>query len=86
MESKEFEFEEKTYEIRITCQNDSTRVKVFLNDKPANGYEYSVNIEVAFSFKNEYGYHPVLELIKTAESDVKNKFWEKYLEATKNNK
>ena len=82
MESKEFEFEGKTYEIRITSENGTTQVKAFLDDKPANGYEYSVNIEVAFSFKNEYGYHPVLELIKTAESDVRNRFWEKYLKAT----
>lgn len=83
MESKEFEFEGKNYETRITNKDGFTKVRVFLDDKPVNGYEYSVNIEVAFKFNKVYDYHPVLELIKTAESDVRNKFWEKYLQSIK---
>ena len=84
-ETKEFEFEGKTYEIRIVSDGWKTRIRVFLNNKPANGYEYSVELPIIIDAKRgKLPFDPKEELIKNAENDVKEKRYERYLEAVNN--
>jgi hypothetical protein len=84
-ETKEFEFENKSYEIRIVSDGWKTRIRVFLDGKPANGYEYSVELPVMINAKNgKLPFDPKEELIVNAENDVREKRYERYLEAVKN--
>jgi hypothetical protein len=81
-EKREFEFEGNKYEIRISSDGWTTNIRVFLNNKPANGYSYSVDLSIIIdSKKGKLPVDPVEDLIKTAENDIKEKRWEKYLEA-----
>ena len=68
-----FKFEGKNYEIKI-FQNDSRyTVRAFLNDAPANGYEYSVEEATSFDFSHYYGVSGVSHLIETAQADVESR-------------
>ena len=79
-DKKEFEFEGNKYEIRISSDGWTTNIRVFLNNKPANGYSYSVELPIVVDSKRgKLPMDPVEDLIKTAENDIKEKRWEKYL-------
>ncbi len=82
VKTRNFAFEGKVYEIRISVDGLRTNIRVFLYGEPANGYIYSVDLEVAFDAqKGELAFDPREDLIKTAENDVKEKKWEQYLQA-----
>lgn len=86
MKKKEFVFEDKNYEVRFWLQDDDETytVKVFLNNKPANGYNYNVSIEdVNDSKKGKFPQDLLKDLIDLAENDIKEKKWEKYIENMK---
>lgn len=83
-EKREFEFEGKIYETRISSDGWTTNIRVFLDGKPANGYTYSVELPVIVDAKKgKLPIDPKEDLIETAKNDVKEKRWEKYLEAIK---
>ena len=83
-ETREFGFDGKKYEVRIASDGHTTRIRTFLNGKPANGYTYSVDLITASEIKESLlSVDPVEELVKTAISDVKEKTWDRYLEAVK---
>jgi len=81
---RSFQHAGNTYEVRIAPDGHTFRVRAFLNDKPANGYTYSVEvltqIDAAMSGSIV---DPLEELIKAAEHDVKSGVWEKYVAAVK---
>ena len=81
---RSFQHTGNTYEIRIASDGHTTRVRVFINDKPANGYTYSVEtltqVDAAMSGSST---DPLEELIKLAEQDVKSGFWDQYVAAVK---
>ena len=77
-----FEHDEKTYEIRIASDGSTIRIQAFLNDKPANGYTYSVELLTQVDAQLSGALiDPIEELIKTAIASVKNGTWEKYVAA-----
>lgn len=79
---RSFDHDGKTYEIRIASDGHTIRIRAFLNDKPANGYTYSVEVltqgdaQISGALIN-----PIEELIKTTILNVKNGTWEKYAAA-----
>lgn len=85
MKKKEFVFEDKNYEVRFWLQDDETyTVKVFLNNEPANGYNYNVTIEdVNDTKKGNFPQDLLKDLIDLAENDIKEKKWEKYIKNMK---
>ena len=86
MEKKEFVFEDNNYEVRSWLQDDNETytVKVFLNNEPANGYNYDVSIEdINDSKKGKFPQALLKDLVDLAENDIKEKKWEKYIENMK---
>lgn len=78
MEKKEFVFEDKNYEVRFWLQDDNETytVKVFLNNEPANDYNYTVSIEnINDSKKGKFPQDLLKDLIDLAENDIKEKKW-----------
>ncbi len=83
-QSRDFEFEGKKYETRVWTDAEGTiNVRVYLEDKPVNGYEYLVHWDIPFGFQHKFGYHPAWDSIETAERDVKDKMWQKYVDAVR---
>ncbi len=76
-----FAFEGKLYDIRVVLDNDTYRVRVFLDNKPANGYEYTVEDITNVGFHLTHGFSAFEHLIGVAQNDVENKSWDKYLTA-----
>lgn len=77
-----FRHDGKEYEIRIQSDGNKINVRAYLNDKPANGYTYSVEVvDQVDAKKSGVLIDPVECLIETASSDVKNGIWEEYLAA-----
>ncbi len=61
------------------------RVRAFLDGRPANGFEYSVNVAVLMdAATQEYPANLVQTLVKTAEDDVKGGLWGIAVSAAKN--
>jgi hypothetical protein len=85
MEKKEFEYDGKQYEVRSWLQDDNEtyKVKVFTDNKPANGYNYSVSLEnVQDAKRDKYPQNLLKDLIELAEKDIREKKWEEYLKTT----
>lgn len=76
-----FEFEGKNYEVKIFQNGSRYTVRAFLNEVPANGYEYSVEETTNFDIWHYTDVSGVSHLIETAQADIKNKVWERYLAA-----
>ena len=81
VKTEPFEFDKKQYEIRIFSDGWEFAIQAYINDKPANGYTYSVKLPTAFDLKKAWGLDAVQELVKTAKSDIENRNWERYVEA-----
>ena len=82
---RSFEFEGKQYDIRVASDSDRYKVAVFHDNKRVNPYTYSVDFNTDFNFSVTQGMHAYSHLMDVAESDVRAKYWEKYLEAIKPN-
>ena len=81
-EKREFEFENKKYEIRISSDGWITNIRVFLDGKPANGYSYAVELPIILDAKHgKLPIDPKEDLIETAKRDIEEKRYERYLEA-----
>jgi hypothetical protein len=83
-EKRELKHNGVEYEIRITTDGQTTWVRAFRGDRPANGYQYSVTLEAqTLAVGTMYEGALVDSLAETAEDDVKNGRWEQYLAAVK---
>jgi hypothetical protein len=74
--SKPFEFERCRYEIRVVSDGERYKVAVFIGNQRANDYMYSADAIIV-----THGIHAYEHLMGIAESDVREKYWEKYLAA-----
>jgi hypothetical protein len=70
----------KNYEIRIFSDEYELAVKVFENEKQANGFRYCVTLPVAFNLNQNYGVQAMNALIEHAKNDVIEQRWETYWE------
>jgi hypothetical protein len=78
---KSFEFDGKQYEIYSIRDGDRITIKAFVDGSPANGYSYNVDYLTRISFEQKFGYNPVDNLIASAEDDIRNRLWERYVQA-----
>ncbi|MFL9709954.1 hypothetical protein [Methylobacillus sp. Pita1] len=77
-----FEHNGKTYEIRSAQDGGLIRVRAFLDGKPANGYEYTVElISVIDAKMAEFPVDLMGQLATTAANDVRQGYWEQYVAA-----
>ena len=72
----QFEFEEKTYEVRFVVEGSTTQIRVILDGKPANGYSYMVEMDT----REHSLADPVEEMVDTAITHIKEKSWERCME------
>jgi hypothetical protein len=81
MHSIPFTANEKNYEVRLTTDGATVRLRAFAKDegKPANGYIYSVDINTIHDLKVLAEIDVIKALIKTAQDDVIQKRWENLL-------
>lgn len=83
-QTRSFQHAGNTYETRIASDGHTIRVRVFINNRPANGYTYSVETLTQVDAAMQGGSNdPIEELIKAAEHDVKTGVWEQYVAAVK---
>jgi hypothetical protein len=81
-DTRAFQHNGRTYEIRIASDGATVRVRAFLDGRPANGFEYSVDIAVLVDAATQkYPPDLVETLVETAEVDVKDGLWERALAA-----
>jgi len=69
------------YEIRSMFDGHTLHVRAFKDNKPANGFTYSVSFEVAFDLKTTQGEDAAEILIEDAKRDIIEGRWERFLEA-----
>jgi hypothetical protein len=81
VKTKMFEFEGQHHEIRVVVIGTEFKIAVFLDGKRANGYTYSAEATTNIDMKLSHGVFAYEHLMEVAESDVRQKYWEKYLEA-----
>lgn len=81
---RSFDFEGRTYDIRVAAENGGYRVAVFRGDKRVNPYAYVAGFITDQDFVFTQGAHAYEHLMDIAESDVRARYWDKYLDATKN--
>jgi hypothetical protein len=75
-----FTHDGKHYEIRCAFDGYTIHVRPFLDGRPANGFEYSVDLPVAVDFRQWTGSSAVQPLIDSAKNDIVNGSWEKIQE------
>ena len=78
-----FDFEGKQYQVRVISDGVTIYVRAFADNKPANGYEYRVNIMTSFDLKRAMGLDAIKDLVVSAMDDIRLKRWEHLLEAIK---
>lgn len=74
-----FEFEDKSYEVRIYSEGWKFTVMAYLNGSPANGYKYSVDLPTAFDLQKIHNVDAIQKLVELAKEDIRNKTWERYV-------
>ena len=76
-----FSFEDKEYEVRVVSDGATIHVRVFHEDKPANGYSYQVDIFTAFDLNKLMGFDAIKDLVESAKEDVRKKRYERLLKS-----
>ena len=73
----------KQYEVRLSSTMSDCEIRVFHDDRPANGYCYRVSFENKFDLKVLTGQDMVKELARIAKDDVIERRYEQLLDALK---
>lgn len=73
----------KHYEVRLSSTGTEYELRVFCDDRPANGYSYRVSLENQCDLKVMNGQDMVKELAKIARDDVIERRYERLLDALK---
>ncbi len=74
-----FEFERKSYEVRIYSEGWKFTIRIYLDGNPVNGYKYSVDLPTAFDLHQIHNIDAIQKLVKLAKEDVQNKTWERFV-------
>lgn len=83
MESSMFEFNGRTYEIRANKTAAGFCVRVFIDDKPANGFLYCIDSETEFDLNIGMRINSIDHLACLAKEDVLQKRWDAIMELSK---
>ena len=78
-----FNFESKIYEIHLEKNGFEYKIQVKFQNKPANGYYYTVKLGQIYDLEEIAGQDAIKELIKIAKNDVIKHTWENLIEALK---
>ncbi|MHA2219562.1 MAG: hypothetical protein ACXACY_26955 [Candidatus Hodarchaeales archaeon] len=70
-------FEEKDYEVRVLYEDTAINVVAFLNNYPANGYRYQVQLPKKCNVQRVLEQDFVDELVEMSKNDIIEKRWEK---------
>jgi len=68
---KEFRHNGKTYVAKAFANEKGAKVQVFLNERPANGFTYSITWETNMDLEMVMGLSGIDVLMQQAESDVR---------------
>ena len=68
-----FSAHDREYETRVVFDGLTFRLRVFLDSRPANGFEYSVTMQTAMDLNDLTGIDAVNELVRVAEDHVRRK-------------
>jgi len=71
-----FPFDGKDYEVRIHYQEGLINVVAFLDNHPANGFRYQVQVPKGCDPKSVLDLHPAPELVEKCQEDLQQKRWE----------
>lgn len=80
---KSFDHNGKKYEIRLSCTTDGLAVRAYCGGKPANGFQYGISQMNESDLRRHLGFAAIQYFAKSAEDDVIEGRWEKYLNAVK---
>lgn len=81
VKSVPFLFEGKIYNVKVMKSGYEFSVRTYLDEKPANGYLYTVSETENYDFNTSQGVFAYDHLVSIAKRDVEERVWEKYLEA-----
>jgi hypothetical protein len=81
VDRRKFNHGGKSYETVVVADRSGFHVRVLHNNKPANGYEYSVTFEVNEEYEWDRGTTAFGHLMDVAEADLKSGMWDKLMEA-----
>jgi hypothetical protein len=68
--------EGKDYEVRVLYDERIINVAAFLNNHPANGYRYQVQVPKGCDAERILERYPVPELIEKCKDDIARKRWD----------
>jgi hypothetical protein len=81
-QATKFDHNGEEYEVRAASDGHTIHVRAFKDGQPANGYSYSLDVLTQTDAQmSDFLIDPLKEMIKTAESDVRNGVWECYVAA-----
>ena len=71
-----FKFEEKFYEIRIHYEDNLINIVTFLNNYPANGFRYQIQIPKQAKIENILDEKHLNSFIEKAKNDIEENQWQ----------
>ena len=71
-----FKFEKNLYEIRIQHQDNLINIVTFLNNYPANGFRYQIQIPKQVKIDNILDEKHLNDFIEKAKSDIVENRWQ----------
>ncbi|OHB62499.1 MAG: hypothetical protein A2Y76_05205 [Planctomycetes bacterium RBG_13_60_9] len=74
-----FEFEHKSYEIRIYSEGWRFTVRAYLDGSPVNGYKYTVDLPTAFDLHQIQNIDAIQRLFELAKEDIQSRIWERFV-------
>ncbi len=81
-----FNVDDKTYEIHFEKIGFEYKIQVKSQNKPANGYYYTVQLDQIYDLEEVAGKDAIKELIKIAKNDVIEHTYEKLIKALQQSK
>lgn len=76
-----FTYDGKEYQIRIISDGATIHIRAFLDDKPANGFAYQIDIMDVFGLNKLLEFDGIKDLIESAKEDIRLKRWPHLLES-----
>jgi hypothetical protein len=81
VKTETFEHEGKNYDLKLFSDGWTFTVKSFREGREANGYSYAVVLPTAFDLNRVTGMDAVRVLFDNARNDIRERNWERYVEA-----
>jgi hypothetical protein len=73
-----WEYEDKKYEIRILFEDHLINILTFLNNYPANGFRYQIQLPKNAEIQKFLKIEKFTHIIENAKEDIKNERWKHF--------